>query len=96
MEGVRMGLGVVSARDRPIARGGPGGAEKWKPSRRGSVYLENAKRWRERAEGDPMEGARMSLNEVGARDRLIARGGAGWCRKMENRAAGARFCQGDG
>jgi hypothetical protein len=38
MEAATMGLGVVGTRDRPIVRGGPGGAKKREPSRRGSVF----------------------------------------------------------
>jgi hypothetical protein len=74
MEGARASLGKVGARNCPIARGGPGGAETREPSRRGSVFPGRCETRRERVEGSPMEGTRMGLGEVGACDRLIACG----------------------
>jgi hypothetical protein len=38
VEGDRASFDMVGAPDRPIVHGGPGGAEKQKPSRRGSVF----------------------------------------------------------
>jgi hypothetical protein len=61
MEGARSGFDEVGAHDHPIMRGGPGGAEKWKPSRRGSVFAGRCITKAGGVEGGPMEGARADL-----------------------------------
>jgi hypothetical protein len=91
MEAATMGLGAFGAHDRPIACGEPGGAEKRKASRWGSVFPGRCETRLGEGVGGSMEAATMCLGAFGAHDCPIARGEPDGAKKQEPSRRGSAF-----